>query len=166
MPTNRQRARARPMVKLMLSVCYKAVLTRELRLILPAVLLLSGPAFAQQQSDLHQQTTTPPNARFEILQSELAARWTFRLDRFTGRVAQLVKAGDDKNAWEEMEVIGLPALSQASRPRFQLFTSGIAARYTFLIDNDTGKTWVVVTDKRTRSDGSEYEITMWEPFPD
>ncbi len=53
------------------------------------LLTLSGNLVAQQTSDIHQQTTTPVGARFEIVQSELAAKWTFRLDRFTGRVSQL-----------------------------------------------------------------------------
>ena len=36
---------------------------------------------AQEPSDIHQHTVAPSNARFEIVQSELAAKWTFRLDR-------------------------------------------------------------------------------------
>ena len=152
------------MARLTLFACSESVLTHPLWLALPIVLLLPVTVGAQELSDQHQQTTTPPNARFEVMQSQLVARLTFRLDRFTGRVAQLVRTSDDNNAWEEMEVIGLPAMSQAARPRFQLFTSGIAARHTFLIDNDTGKTWVIVNGKRTNSDGSEYEVTLWEPF--
>lgn len=128
------------------------------------IVLLSSIVGAQQPSDVHQQTTLPVGARFEVLQSELAAKWTFRLDRFTGHVAQLVRTQDDDNTWEEMRVIGLPAVSAPSRPRFQLFASGLAARYMFLIDTDTGKTWVVVTGKRKRTDGSEYEENVWQPF--
>lgn len=139
---------------------------RRVLSVLLAAWLLSTPIAAQQPSDVHQQTTTPPNARFEIVQSELAAKWTFRLDRFTGRVAQLVKTKDDDNAWEETEVIGLPPIAAPSRPRFQLFTSGLAARYTFLIDTDTGKSWVVVSVKARRFDGTEYDVNRWVPFAD
>ena len=128
--------------------------------------LIAVSASAQQPSDAHRQTTPPTGARFEVLQSQLAARWTFRLDRFTGRIAQLVKTKEDENTWEEMEVIGLPQIQAPNRARFQLFTSGLAARYTFLIDTDTGKTWVLVSVKRTRSDGTEYELSGWRPFPD
>jgi hypothetical protein len=128
------------------------------------LLLFSSGALAQNPSDVHQQTTTPPSARFEIVQSQLAAKWTFRLDRFTGQVAQLVKTSDDENNWEEMEVVSLPSVSNPPRPRFQLFTSGLAAKHTFLIDTDTGKTWVGVTGKRKRPDGTEYEINIWQPF--
>jgi hypothetical protein len=58
-------------------------------------------------------------------------------------------------------------LTQASsRARYQLFTSGLAARHTFLIDTETGRTWVVVTAKRKAQDGSEYEVNSWQPFAD
>ncbi len=124
------------------------------------------PAPAQDQpNNLHQATTLPTGARFEILQSELAARWTFRLDRFTGRVAQLARTKDDDNTWEEMEVIERPAMSAPTRARFQLFSSGLAAKYTLLIDTDTGQTWQIVTVKRKTTDGSQQEVIVWQPFP-
>ena len=115
-------------------------------------------------SPSHQQTSPNVGARFEILQSPLIARLTFRLDRFSGRVWQLVKTKDDDNKWKEMLVYELPKAQAASRPRFQLFASGLAARHTFLIDSDSGKTWVVVTGKRNNKDGSEYEYSAWQPF--
>ena len=115
-------------------------------------------------SPAHQQTTTNPGSRFELIQSPLAAKWTFRLDRFTGRVWQLVKTKDDDSTWEDMPVIGLPKLQSATRARFQLFTSGLAARHTFLLDSDTGKTWIVVTGKGKNKDGSEFDYNAWQPF--
>jgi len=128
------------------------------------LLVLCDSSLAQQTSDIHQHTTLPSGARFEIVQSELAARWTFRLDRFTGHIAQLVKTKDDDNAWEEMSIIGLPSVTAPLHPRFQLFASGLAARYTFLIDTETGRTWVLVTGKRKQADGTEYEVSSWDPF--
>lgn len=112
----------------------------------------------------HQQTSPNSGARFEILQSSLAARWTFKLDRYTGRVWQSVRTKEDENAWEEMPVVDLPKAQSTARPKYQLFSSGIAARYTFLLDSDTGKTWTVITGKRKRPDGSEYEFHAWHPF--
>jgi hypothetical protein len=105
------------------------------------LLLLCGDGLAQQTSDIHQHTTPPAGARFEIVQSELAAKWTFRLDRFTGHVAQLVKTDDDDNTWAEMTVLNLPPVKAPLHPRFQLFVSGLAAKFTFLIDTETGTTW-------------------------
>ena len=124
-------------------------------------------AFAQSRpSNVHQTTTSPADARFEIVQSQLAARWTFRLDRYTGRIHQLVKTWDDGAAWESMPVEGIPDISKPNRPRFVVFTSGIAAQHTFLIDSNTGQTWRLET--RTfpdpDSEGDPLEITGWWQF--
>ena len=131
------------------------------------VALFSGtlPAIAQTQpARLHQQTVAPDNARFEILQSTVAARHTFRLDRFTGRVWQIVLTKSDDNAWEEMPVVAFPEVTAPTRARFQLFTSGIAVRHTFLLDTATGKSWVIVTSKEKRTDGTEFSNELWQPF--
>ena len=129
------------------------------------VICVAASADAQNEpSDIHQATTAPAGARFEIIQSELAAKWTFRLDRFSGQVFQLVKTKEDQSAWEEMAVASCLSVSQATRARFQLFSSGIAARWTFLIDTDTGKTWQLTTSKEKLPDGSEQENHSWQPF--
>jgi hypothetical protein len=130
-----------------------------------AFIAFSGGAFAQEPATpSHQQTSPLPNSRFEVIQSPLAAKWTFRLDRYSGRIWQLVRTKDGDNMWEEMPVIGRPNLTTGPKPRFQMFTSGLAARHTFLIDADTGKTWLLTTTKRKDSDGIEHEINHWGPF--
>jgi hypothetical protein len=129
-----------------------------------ALALIAPAALAQSVTDVHQLTTTPPDARFEIVQSQLTAQWTFRLDRFTGHVVQLVKTVDDNTSWEDMTIAGLPDVPNPSRPRFQIFTSGIAARFTFLIDTTTGLTWQLVTTKMKAEDGTKYEVNSWQPF--
>lgn len=112
-------------------------------------------------SEVHQKTTLPEDARFEIVQSPLAAKWTFRLDRHTGQVYQLVKTPDDGKAWELMLVEDLPAIQGFSEePRFTIFTSGLAARHTFLMDTVTGLSWVL-----TEVDlGAATTINVWKPF--
>ncbi len=129
--------------------------------------LASSLSLAQDRAAvIHEQTSPVPGARFEVLQSTVAARWTFRLDRHTGRIWQLVKTRDDDNTWEEMPVVGLPQAGGTARPRFQLFASGLAARHTFLLDTDTGRTWVVVRGTRRGADGVEAEYFAWERFKD
>ncbi len=98
------------------------------------------------------------------MQSTLAARLTFRLDRFTGRVWEFVKTKDDDNAWQETLVIERPQVAAPKRARFQIFTSGLAVRHTFLLDTDTGKSWVLVIGKTKESDGSETEYRAWQVF--
>jgi hypothetical protein len=137
---------------------------KHLASVASVVLIFGGTLLAQQTSDIHQQTTPPSNARFEIVQSELAAKWTFRLDRFTGHVAQLVHTKDNDNTWEDMRIIGLEPVRPSTQARFQLFTSGIAAQHTFMIDTDTGNTWVLVSGKRKQDDGTEYEVSVWQAF--
>jgi len=100
--------------------------------------------------------------RYEVIQSALAAKWTFRLDRFTGKVCQLVETSSKGLAWEEMLVRDLPEMDPTEKQvRFQLFTSTIAARHTYLIDLLTGNTWTPVSV--TDDTGKETDI-YWRPF--
>lgn len=65
-------------------------------------------------------------------------------------------------AWEEMRVHDLPVTDPLEKlVRFQLFTSTIAARHTYLMDLLTGKTWTLTT--LTNDNGRETE-TCWRPF--
>jgi hypothetical protein len=106
------------------------------------------------------QTEPPQNSRFEMIQSGIGARFTFRLDKFTGRVWQYVKGANDEDGWQEMLVSPKPTAS--SKPKFQIFLSGIGARYSFLIDNDNGNTWLLVSVKlKDGSDGS-----IWQKISD
>lgn len=133
--------------------------------VLGAVLsMFTGMALAQDYTPSAQLTSGVPNARFEIVQSPLAAKWTFRLDRYTGNIWQLVRTLNEDNAWESMPVIDLPRILPATRPRFQLFAGGLAVRHTFLIDTDTGKTWTLTTSKRTKKDGTSTEVSGWILF--
>jgi len=111
-----------------------------------------------------QATSLPPSARFEIVQSTIAARLTFRLDRYTGRVWELVKTKDDDNAWQETRVYERPQIASPTRARFQLFTSGLAARHTFLFDTDTGRSWVLVTGTQKEKDETDTEYRAWQLF--
>lgn len=129
------------------------------------LITISIPLLCQDfPSPAHQQTSPVPGARFEIVQSPLAAKWSFRLDRYSGRVCQLVKTRSGGTAWEEMLVIDLPPIKPPGHPRFQIFTSGLAARHTFLIDLDTGKTWEIAGSKGKNQDGSSYDYTVWQLF--
>lgn len=121
-----------------------------------------GAAHAQLQTSPHAVTTISSDARYEIVQSQLAAKWTFRLDRNCGRVWQLVRTAEDENAWESMEVVGLDPCKSDKLSHFVIFSSGLAAKHTFLIDTSTGKTWTLTTLTGRR--GSE--TTVWVPFAD
>jgi hypothetical protein len=111
-------------------------------LIVSTVILCHAVAADGQEIRENRTTTAPSQARFEILQSELDGRFTYRLDRYTGRVDLLVqKAG--QSLWQEMNVPDRAAVSAQTSPRFRLFTSSsnISARITLLLDTQTGQTW-------------------------
>jgi len=130
----------------------KDISMKKIILTVAICILFSHGLFAEN----NESTTTPQDARYEIVQSQLIARNTFRLDRFTGNVAQLVSTNNDKMTWEEMIVRNLPKIERPTKARFQIFTSGLAARFTFLIDTETGNTWVL-----TQTFGN---ILIWDPF--
>lgn len=126
-----------------------------------SLLVLVGVALGQESWTPHVTSTAISGARYEIVQSELAAKFTFKLDRFSGRVWLLVGSkaadGSDNTDWQEMTVEGWkPELSAA--PRFQIFTSGLAGRHTFLIDSKSGQCWVIVRLKD--------ETTGWQRMKD
>ena len=113
--------------------------------------LMCTPATGgENQSSL---TTSGNSAsRYEIIQSELAARNTFRVDKFCGAVAELVVDEAGINHWQNMPIETQPACQNDGHPHYQLFTSGLAARFTFLMNTSTGRTWqLVVDDKQNRS---------------
>lgn len=133
-----------------------------------AVTMICGAKYSAAQAEpsaVHQFTTTPSDARYEIVQSPLAAKWTFRLDRVTGQVSLLVRTKSDDMAWGEMRVYRLPKSSGTS-PRYTIFTSGLAARHTFLLDTSTGSTWLLTTTKTKQDDGTTIDVYSWEPFAD
>ena len=115
-------------------------------------------------ADIHQKTTTPNRGRYEIIQSELAAKWTFRLDRYTGIVHQLFETGQGDNTWRVMPVKNLPKIKNPVEPRFLIFTSGIASRHTFLMDTFTGVTWVLRETTISTGEGKEIKVNAWLPF--
>ena len=63
-----------------------------------------------------------------------------------------------------MEVLEAPKISDPTKPRFQIFSSGLAARHTYLIDAESGKTWQLAGGKVKNKDGSEDTVNVWQPF--
>ncbi len=123
--------------------------------------LLFMPCFAQNRDSVtHNSTSVGNQARYEIVQSSLAARWTFRIDRVCGVVSQVVIAQSENMTFEQMIVSGLPKCVPDGKIRYQLFTSGLAARHTYLLNTDNGKAWQMraVKDK----DGNEFHA--WFAF--
>ena len=71
-----------------------------------------------------------------------------------------MKTKDDGTAWESMMVIALPKVPLDPKVRYQIFTSGLAARHTFLLNVETGQSWVLTTFKDDKSG----DVSGWSPF--
>jgi hypothetical protein len=115
-----------------------------------------GTALAQTEATpIHVQSAAPLTSRFEIVQSTIAAKLTFRLDKRAGLVWQIVHTSTDDLAWQLVPIISLPQISTASETtHYQLFLSGIANRFVFLLNLDTGKTWQLQShvDEKTKEE--------------
>jgi hypothetical protein len=114
-----------------------------------------------QDRVVHDRSTAPPNGRYEIVESPVLARLTFKLDRYAGRVWQLVVDKEDRFLWEPMQVQGMPAVATQA-PRFQIFVGGRQAKHTFLLDSQSGTTWECVIVPETESSPS---YNVWTRVP-
>lgn len=107
-------------------------------------------ARAEISAATHQSTTVPDTARFEVAQSPILARLTFRLDRFTGETWQLVSTPTNSYAWQPVKRIPLPNDTKApGKVNYQLFLSGIRAQVTVLVNTTTGASWYAAEDPKT-----------------
>ncbi|MGP0084066.1 MAG: hypothetical protein ACLP0B_10615 [Steroidobacteraceae bacterium] len=83
----------------------------------------------------------------------MIARLMLRVDRFNGEVDHLVlDTLGNGFFWvpvkmEQSAVKDFHAYAD-NRVHFQVFTSGLIADDTFLMDIDTGKTWILVKDQK------------------
>ena len=104
------------------------------------IALFVTPALAQQDFAPHQMTDLPLLGRYQIVQSQLARRYTFRLDRATGIVDRLVSDSEGYPTWAPMPIFPDPEL-EAGSFRFTIFASGWTVKDIFLMDTFTGITW-------------------------
>ena len=124
------------------------------------VLLLSSPVLAEDTLvEQHERTSVLPSARFEIFQSTLAVNVTFKLDKHSGKVWEIVRdtprsaqtgnilPGQGPFVWQAIPHTGVVKAVATNKVSYQLFTSGIAVRHTYLLNINTGLTWQHVKNK-------------------
>lgn len=108
-----------------------------------------SPSFAQEQQSVSLSSTVPDYARYEVVQSPLIARLTFRLDRFTGETWEFVSKQNGGYTWQSIERIPLPNDSKMpSKVNYQMFLSGIRAQVTILMNTNTGASWYIAKDPK------------------
>jgi mannitol-1-phosphate/altronate dehydrogenase len=89
--------------------------------------------------------------RFQIVQSNIAAKGTFKLDTYEGKVYQLVVDYNNNESWQLLKRIGNSINDNQvdGQRNYEIFLSTIAMRYTYLINLNTGATWQLVEDPNT-----------------
>lgn len=118
--------------------------------ILVAFLLVVSTIYAQ--GSLSISTSVVDSARYEIIQSPLESSFTFKLDKFSGHIFQLVRTKLREMHWEDMLVKDLHTieLDEILYPRFQIFMGVMGTADTYLLDTKTGVVWQL----QKGSDGS------------
>ena len=130
-----------------------------MRLLLLAILAFPGSrALAQRDFVQHERTLAPADARYEFVQSALGARFSFRVDKVTGRVDQIVMREDSTLTWQRIPRLEHPSgdTQVPGRVNYQMFISGIGNRHTYLLNVNNGATWQLVITKD--------EMLVWEPI--
>ena len=141
---------------------------------LAAILVLVAISAKASQNQAH--TRIPENARYQIIESSITLRNTFKLDTYTGTSWQLVQDPDGALSWELLarmpfavnskpltltlaELAGAKVISKGETRHqilYGIYTSGIAIKNTFLINFDNGHTWLLV-------ENSHHDL-LWQPF--
>lgn len=123
--------------------------------------IISQNTYSQSKEiSIHSSSVISNQARYEIVQSTIAARFTFRVDKVCGNISQLVATKNDDLIWEPMTVIKLPNCTNDGKNRYQLFLSGLAARHSYLLNTENGRTWQV----RSFTNKSGNEDSAWFPL--
>ena len=118
---------------------------------------------ADEPGDVHSsvESSLPPTARYEIVQSSISVKWTFLLDKKLGKIWQWVLASDGSTEWQEMTVEDSQNDINDDSLRYQISLSGIAAKGTFFIDSKSGRCWQLAS--QTDSSGNEQDL--WQLLP-
>ena len=89
--------------------------------------------------------TSLVGGRFEFLMSDKVVKLSFKIDKYNGYVYQLVEMSDGGLGWSKLKIqISDYDTKKDSSVNYQLYMSGIAARYCFLINVNTGVMWQLV----------------------
>lgn len=79
--------------------------------------------------------------------SELGVKISFKFDKYTGNIYQMVRAEDKSLTWQPMKKE--ETINDTQKPdtiNYQLFSSGLGIKYTFILNTNTGLVWQLVHD--------------------
>lgn len=90
-------------------------------------------------------STSQIGGRYEIIQSPIARKFTFKLDKFGGYVWQLVMADDNTFAWQPVAILNMyqkyPDNDKNKDITYQIFIGGTSVQDCILMNIKTGDTW-------------------------
>lgn len=119
------------------------------KMLLLFVLLSFSNIYSQLQK-YQAVATSQVGGRYEIIQSEIKRINTFKLDKYTGKVYVFVTTKSDWYAWQEVNKSNVELdTTIPERINYQIFMGGILAKDCFLLNINTGATWLLVEDKKT-----------------
>jgi len=110
-------------------------------------IVLTSSVFGQQGGS--NQRTSLCGGRWEFFMSEIAAKVSFKIDKFTGDVFQLVQRTNGTLTWELIiKENNSKDIKKQDSINYQLFSSGLGIRHTYLLNTNTGVTWQLVESKK------------------
>lgn len=93
-------------------------------------------------------STSTESGRFEFIQSTIARRVSLMLDKYTGKVWQMVQISDRGDIGFEPVSKDIPSTDAKSQKiNYQLYMSGTALRDCFLLNINTGEVWQLAEGK-------------------
>jgi hypothetical protein len=110
--------------------------------------LIDLKAELNKTQEISLKSTAP---RYQIVQSSLAARGTYKVDTYDGIVYQLVVDGNNAESWQMLNRIGHGSNDKKviGQRNYEIFLSTIAMRFTYLINLNTGAVWQLFRDPNT-----------------
>lgn len=125
-------------------------------------ILLIGQCWADEWPSTHQfERTTLDGGKWEIVQSPLVVRNTILLDKSTGETFLNVRDDEGNGFWQTIPMQKAATRPAYEKPVYQIFLSGMAAKYAFLLNSKTGKTWQLVM----ASGSGIPDFLYWEDVP-
>lgn len=101
-------------------------------------------------------STSQVGGRYEILQSEISRRLSFKLDKYTGIVYECEDQTKNSCGWKEIKRAPSPSdVPIQDQINYQLYLGGHLSLDCFLINIHTGTMWIYV---RNRETGSSFEL--------
>jgi hypothetical protein len=103
-------------------------------------------AYSQELNGSNQ-TTSLCGGRWEFFMSDIAVRLTFKVDKFSGDVFQLIQLTDNSLSWKLIKrEKSSKDIQKEDGVNYQLFSSGQGILHTYLLNTNSGLTWQLVID--------------------